>query len=170
MKSIVFTAVIVLVAACSGKNSHDLAGTWNFVADQEIDNSGRVIKEDRDVRGQLIYTEDGYMSVHLLWIGRRQPIMSDSIAKYDGFPAGLGLGENTWTSEQRGVIIDTYDGYFGRYEVDWENGIVTHIADGDMRPQSELQYKRKFVLKGDTLFLRGVDLGLRWQVLWVRKK
>jgi hypothetical protein len=172
MKSIALACIILALAGChQSRDDNALVGIWEFVADQEIDNQGNVIREDRNVRGQLIYTEDGYMSAQLLWIGSREGIMTDSIMKDDGFPAGLGLGENKWTSEQRRTIIDTYDSYFGKYSVDWDEGFVTHVEEGDMRPHKlPFERRRKFILKNDTLLLRGVDLGLRWQVLWVRKK
>lgn len=169
MKAIVLAGLIVVIAGCS-EGEKQLVGTWRFVADQEIDNSGKVIREDKDVRGQLIYTPEGDMSVQLLWVGNREAMMNDSIMTFDGFPAGLGLGENKWTSAQRGTIIDTYDSYFGKYSVNWEEGIITHIEEGDLRPQTfPVELKRRFTLKGDTLLLRGVDLGLRWQCVWVRK-
>ena len=170
MKATVFAGLIVMIAACSNGDK-ELVGTWQFVADQEIDNSGNVINEDRKVRGQLIYTPEGDMNVQLLWIGSREAIMNDSIMKYDGFPGAVGLGQNSWTSEQRGAIIDSYDGYFGTYTVDWDEGIVTHIEEGDLRPyRFPVERKRRFVLKGDTLVLKSLELGLRWQVIWVRKK
>jgi hypothetical protein len=171
MKSLIYISLIAAVLTCCATPEKDLTGTWTFVADQEIDDDGKVLREDTNVRGQLIYTPDGYMSAQLLWVGTREAIMTDSIMKYDGFPAGLGLGQNKWTSEQRSMIIDTYDSYFGKYSVDWEEGLVTHFVEGDLRPQTPpVERKRRFTLKGDTLFLRGVDLGLRWRVLWVRKK
>lgn len=171
MKSITLITVAAIVFASCGDNAADLSGTWRLVADQEIDNGGSVIREDKNVLGQLIYTPEGNMSIQILWTGLRESIMTDSLIKSDGFPAGIGVGQNSWTSEQRGVLIDTYDGYFGTYSVDWDEGIITHVAEGDFRPQMQTTtYKRKFTLKGDTLFVRGVDLGLRWQVLWVRKK
>jgi hypothetical protein len=170
MKSISLALVVFVLVSC-GQPDSQLAGTWNLVADQELDNDGNVIKEDRNVRGQLIYTPEGNMNVQILWVGTRESMMNEATVKRDGFPAGLGLGENTWTSEQRGLIIDTYDSYFGRYSVDWNESIVSHIVEGDLRPQLKVDtLKRKFTLKGDTLILRGLDLGLRWQVIWVRKR
>ena len=145
-------------------------GTWEFIADQVIDIEGNVIKQDTAVSGILIYTEGGHMSVQLLWNNLRQPIMSDSIMQYDGNSTGLGIGQNAWSIEQDNVLIDSYDAYFGKYFVDSNDGIITHRINGNMRPEKSLtEYKRKFHIKGDTLFLRSADPKFTWQTVWLKQ-
>ncbi len=168
MKSFVYLLVALGLASCS--DPQKITGTWQFIADQQLDDQGKVVLEDKDVDGMLIYTNEGDVSVNVLLRGRRQPIMSDSIMQYDGVSSGLGFGDNTWTSEQRQKIIDTYDAYFGSYSVDPDQGIVTHVVEGNLRPEkTPVEFKRKFVLKGDTLLLRSLNPEFHWQAMWLRK-
>jgi hypothetical protein len=167
-RTLLFAMMFLLLLSCQN-DSPPYVGTWEFIADQVIDTEG-TIEQDTAVSGILIYTKDGYMSVQLLWNNVRQPIMSDSIMRYDGNSSGLGIGQNTWTPEQDNVLIDSYDGYFGKYLVDSSEGIITHTINGNMRPEKALtEYKRKFLIKGDTLFLRSADPKFKWQTVWVKK-
>ncbi len=153
----------------SKSTSDSLVGSWNLVADQELDHNNLVIKEDTSVAGLLIYTDDGRMSVQLLWQGTRTKIINDSIMNFDGISTGIGLGANTWSTEQARTIIDAYDAYFGKYSVDWHNNIVTHTIDGNLRPENQgTAKKRTFELNGDTLLLRSTDTAMKWQVKWVK--
>lgn len=160
--------ITLLITSCDKKTPLHV-GTWRFVADQEINSEDKVINQDTSVNGMLIYTADGNMSVQLIWKGTRQPMMSDSIMKHDGYSTGLGIGHNTWTPEQNSLLIDTYDGYFGTYAIDVSENIVTHTVNGNLRPEkTPVVYKRKFFIKGDTLFLRSVDPTFKWQAVWVK--
>lgn len=170
MKKLTLLNLIFGLILIGCKDDPSIIGTWKLIADQEVDSLGNIVNQDTNVSGQLIYTPDGDMNVQLLWHQERKPIMSDTIMNYDGKSTGLGLGNNSWTSEQNSILIDTYDAYFGEYELDWDNRIVTHRINGNLRPEKNLkEYKRKFILKGDTLFLRSTDPREKWQVLWVRK-
>ena len=76
----------------------------------------------------------------------------------DGISSHLGLGFNTWSREQAGTIIDTYDAYFGDYSIDWKDQIVTHTMTGNLRPEkSGTIYKRRFQLRNDSLFFTGCE-------------
>jgi hypothetical protein len=153
------------------ETTNDLAGAWRAVADQLIDSSGNVVRQDTNVSGLIIYTADGKMSAQILWKGVRSPLMNDSIMKQDGISTGLGIGSNTWSPEQERKLIDSYDSYFGDYTVDWKANIVTHTMAGNLRPEKEgTVYKRLFKIKNDSLFLRSTDTASRWQVAWVRNK
>ena len=89
----------------------------------------------------------------------------------DGISSGLGLGFNTWSTEQARTIIDTYDAYFGDYSIDWNDQIVTHTMTGNLRPEkSGTIYKRRFQLSNDTLYLRDAKPNQYWQVVWVKTK
>ena len=160
-------ALGIILSSC--KETNPLAGTWKFAADQEIDSLQNVIKQDTNVRGLLIYTPNGKMSAQLLWNERRNSILNDSIMKNDGNSVSVGLGINSWTSEQNRLFIDTYDSYFGNYTIDWENNIVTHRINGNLRPEKNLtEYKRRFQLNGDTLYLRSSDPKQKWRVVWTK--
>jgi hypothetical protein len=144
-------------------------GTWRFVADQLLDSTHHVLKEDTTVDGLLIYTAEGKMSVQFIWKGSRAPFLHDSIMKQDGMSTGLGLGSNTWSPEQARLLIDTYEAYFGDYIIDWNTQTVSHILSGSLRPDKKgAVYKRIFQLSDDSLRLRSADPINRWGVLCVR--
>ncbi len=153
------------------KSDNPLTGSWNFIADQEIDSAGNVTSQDTSVNGLLIYAPDGKMSVQLLWKGTRAPIINDSIMKQDGSSPGLGLGSNSWDIEQARKIIDTYDAYFGVYSIDKNKNEVTHTISGNLRPEKAgSSYTRSFRINGDSLFLRSTYKNMRWQTTWLKNK
>ena len=156
----------------NAKNDNEpLLGSWRFVEEQELDRNGAVINRDTKVDGLLIYSPDGKMNVQLLYKGTRKKIITGTIMNNDGMSSHLGLGFNTWPTEQARTIIDTYDAYFGDYSIDWKEQIVTHTMTGNLRPQkSGTIYKRRFQLRNDTLFLRDAKPNQYWQVIWVKNK
>src|SRR4029078_2602185 len=156
----------------NAKNDNEpVLGSWRFVEEQELDSTGEVINRDTNVAVLLIYSPEGKMNVQLLYKGTRQKIITDTIMNNDGMSSHLGLGFNTWPTEQARTIIDTYDAYFGDYSIDWKEQIVTHTMTGNLRPQkSGTIYKRRFQLRNDTLFLRDAKPNQYWQVIWVKNK
>jgi Lipocalin-like domain len=178
MRKISAIAVLIFIQSCNTatnkavhENENKLVGSWKFVADQLLDSTNSIIKQDTAVSGLLIYTTEGKMSVQFLWKDPRASIINDSIMKQDGLSTGLGLGFNTWNAEQTRKLIDTYDAYFGDYSIDWKKNIVTHTITGNLRPEKErTTYQRFFQLKGGSLFLRSADPLSRWQVTCIRNK
>ena len=177
IKTVLFVLVVTIQSCNTNQkqahNTNALVGSWKFVADQELDNSNHVIKEDTNVSGLLIYTADGKMSVQLLWHGSRASLISDTIMNQDGKSLGVGLGNNSWTLDQSRQIIDTYDAYFGDYATDWDNKIVTHRISGNLRPEKEgTSYKRAFENVADTLFLKSADPdpNIKWRTKWIKNK
>lgn len=151
--------------------SDSLNGTWSLIADQEIDSTGHVVREDTAVSGLLLYAGNGKMCVQILWRGTRSNIMTDSIMNHDGISSGLGAGSNSWGPEQARKIIDTYDAYFGNYSVDMKTHTVVHSITGNLRPEKAgISYTRNFTLRGDTLLLKSTDPKMRWQTAWIRVK
>jgi hypothetical protein len=161
-------AAILICSACSEKQN-PLIGTWEFVADQQMDSAGQVLKQDTSVFGSLIYTSNGRMSVQFCWPNDRVKYMSDSVMTRDGNSTGLGIGKNSWTSEENRTWIDTYDSYFGTYNAEMETNTVTHIVEGNLRPERRLkEYKRAYFLNGDTLYLKSSDPKEHWRVVLKR--
>lgn len=173
-----FPAIILFLLSCNSSveqkypgTKKQLVGTWKFVADQLLDSNYQVIKEDTAVDGLLIYTPEGKMSVQFSWKGSRANLVNDSIMKQDGMSTGLGLGNNTWSQDQARQLIDTYEAYFGDYQLDWDTHTVSHIISGSIRPdKAGIVKKRIFKLTGDTLMLRSADPMERWGVLCVRNR
>ena len=179
MRTFLFSTIILLTLciSCSetsnkkADNTNLLLGSWRFAEEQELDSNDAVINRDTNVDGLLIYAPDGKMNVQLLYTGKRQKIMNDTIMNGDGTSMHLGLGSNTWSTEETRTMIDTYDAYFGDYSIDWQNKIVTHTMSGNLRPEKKgTVYKRKFQLDHDTLLLRDAKPGQYWRVVWIRNK
>jgi len=174
----ILLSFFILLLSCNSpvkqndqETEKNLAGTWKFIADQLLDSTNHVIKEDTAVDGLLIYTPDGKMSVQFTWKGKRAPLMNDTLMKQDGMSTGLGLGTNTWSLEQSRQLIDTYEAYFGDYQVDWNTRTVSHILSGSLRPEKTGNIKKRiFQLMGDTLLLRSADPTDSWGVLCVRSR
>src|SRR5258705_12047946 len=108
MKSLLFALFIssVFLQSCKtadkkkGENDNPLTGSWNFIADQEIDSAGHVISQDTSVNGLLIYAPDGKMSIPALCQGTRASIINDIIMKQNASQQGLALGTNSWYLNQ----------------------------------------------------------------------
>jgi len=170
--------LLIFIASCDtatskpgAESENKLAGSWKFIADQLLDSADHVIQQDTAVTGLLIYTPDGKVSVQFLWKSTRVPVLNDTLMSKDGKSNGLGLGFNTWNIEQARTLIDTYDAYFGEYEVDWAAGSVTHIVNGSLRPEKEgTVHRRTFQLKGDSLFLKSANPLDKWRAACVRDK
>ena len=74
--------------------------------------------------GTIIYTQEGRMATQSMVLPR--PVVPT---------VPEGPGEVTaWSPEQLRQVVETYDAYFGRYEVDEEAHIVTHHVEGELRP------------------------------------
>ena len=74
-----------------------------------------------------------------------------------------------WDADDARTAIDTYDAYFGTYEVDPERDLVTHVVVGELRPPGVgARYGRRFELRGDELWLTPEDPSEGWRVVWRR--
>ena len=178
MKLLPAITLFIFISSCHTTSNkpgteieNKLSGSWKFIADQLLDSADHVIKQDTVVTGLLIYTPEGKVSVQFLWRGTRAPVLNDTLMNQDGKSSGLGLGFNTWNTEQARTLIDTYDAYFGEYEADWTAGTVIHKVKGSLRPEKEgTLHKRNFQLKGDSLFLKSGDPVDRWRAVCVKNK
>lgn len=160
---------MILAASCKDQQQ-GLEGSWKFIADQQLDRSGNVVDEDKNVDGLLVYTPTGQMAVQLVWFSVRQPLITDTVMNADGVTPGIGLGINNWSDKENRTWIDSYDAYFGEYVIDEKNQIVTHRINGNLRPEKKFkEYKRSYQLKGDTLYLKSTDPAMEWRTIWIRK-
>ena len=140
-----------------------LVGSWDLGAYDRRDESGDVAEAYYgDVQlGNLIYTESGDMSVHLVdpRVGR-----FESEDFLDGTP------------EEIKAAYEGYFGYFGTYSVDVEAGTVTHhVLGASFRGYTNSDMTRHFELSGDTLSLvSGVEIegGVpsTFHLIWARRK
>ena len=141
-----------------------LVGTWEAVEDQGLSPEGEVVARDTTVIGLLVYTPEGRVAVQLMYQDRPEVSNVDDVVS----PTGVGLGHIAWSAEAARAI-DTYDAYFGTYEVDSERDIVTHVVSGELRPPGiGARYERRFEFHGDELWLEPGNPAEMWRVVWRR--
>jgi hypothetical protein len=120
-----------------------LLGAWRLVDADTIYSDGRVTPWDdlpKPYQGLIVYLPQGLMTVQI------------SAARKPRSPADPEL-----TNEEKARYFETYYGYFGRFEVDEANAIVTHRIVSALRPDEiGLVYRRHFDLDGDNLTLKTV--------------
>ena len=76
-----------------------------------------------------------------------------------------------WSADDARQVVETYDAYFGTYEVDEANAIVTHHVEGELRPNYVgAAYVRRYEVEGDRLSLSPADPKERWRIVWQRVK
>lgn len=137
-----------------------LVGSWIARAIETTDSAGRTIESSRPV-GMIIYTAEGRMAVQIMVLPR--PLVP---------PVPEGPDEvNAWSSEQTRRVVETYDAYFGTYEVDTVRHIVTHHVEGELRPNYVgAAYARRYEVDGDRLLLSATKPDEHWRVVWDRVK
>jgi hypothetical protein len=116
-----------------------LGGTWKLIAWRRIAADETVSYPlGTDARGQLIYTMNGRMAVHIVGADR-PPLATDD-------PLGGDMAA-------RAGAYSTYLAYFGTYELDGTS--VVHHVDGSLFPNwSGEKQVRPFTIDGDELVLR----------------
>jgi hypothetical protein len=109
----------------------------------------------------IIYTAQGRMAVQIMVLPR--PVVP---------PVPEGPDEVTaWNAEQVRRVVETYDAYFGTYELDEARHLVTHHVEGELRPNYVgTAYTRRYQVDGDQLILSAADPNEHWRVVWERVK
>jgi len=105
--------------------------------------------------GRLRYDDKGYMSVQLM-DSNRQPL------------------EDWESSEELKKAFEGYNAYYGTYDVDHEEGSVTHHLEGSLFPNwTNIDLKRLFKLFDNRLELittprQENDTEVVWRLIWER--
>ena len=105
--------------------------------------------------GRLRYDDKGYMSVQLM-DSNRQPL------------------EDWESSEELKKAFEGYNAYYGTYDVDHEEGSVTHHLKGSLFPNwTNIDLKRLFKLFDNRLELittprQENDTEVVWRLIWER--
>lgn len=162
-----FTLLTLLCTAADGVSGHhtdraasSLVGTWRAQAEETVDAAGRTVASN-PTRGLLVYTPEGHMAVQIVVLPR--PVVPAA-------PEGPGA-VNEWNAGQVRKVMETYDAYFGTYETDAVNHIVTHHVQGELRPNLDgAAFRRRYQIDGDRLTLRSTNPREMWQVVWKRVK
>jgi hypothetical protein len=109
----------------------------------------------------IIYTPEGRMAVQIMVLPR--PVVAPVPEGPDQVAA--------WSSENVRRVVETYDAYFGTYEVDEARHIVTHHVEGELRPNFiGATYARRYQVEDDRLVLSSANPNEPWRVVWDRVK
>jgi hypothetical protein len=124
-------------ASESGLAAARLAGGWKLVSLEAVRPDGEVVREwGPHPTGYLSYDENGFVSVQIV----RDPRAVNKSREL--------------TPDDRREAFDTYYAYFGTFEVDDKEGVVTHHIQGSLRPyEVGSDLKRYFKLSGTRLDL-----------------
>ncbi len=97
-----------------------VVGTWKLVGTEFRDEKGEIYYPyGRELVGQLIYEDNGYMSVHFVSTTR---------------PRFKSHDHHGGTPEEIKNAYDGYIGYFGTYELDEAKGTIIHYVRGSLFP------------------------------------
>ena len=97
-----------------------IVGTWKLVSAETRSADGQVRHVyGENPRGMIMYDVAGNVSVNLMGFGR------DSFSAADKAKS---------TPQEAKLAIQTYEAYFGTYEVDEEKGTVVHHVEGSLLP------------------------------------
>jgi hypothetical protein len=122
----------------AAKIKQQFIGSYKLISYVQYDQNG-VERRTNHTAGQISYDAAGRMSAQLM-PGDRPPL-----------PAG-----GQATDAQRAAAAAGYIAYFGRYEIDAERGVVTHVVEGalgqNMLGQAMPRYF-EFSPDGQTLYL-----------------
>ncbi|MGD0661468.1 MAG: lipocalin-like domain-containing protein [Syntrophorhabdales bacterium] len=119
----------------------NFVGVWRLVASEvKVSDGGTICPYGRDVVGMLIYDGHGHVSVQIMNPDRPLFVSGDI---------------RNGTPEEIKAAFDGYTGYFGNYEVDEQEGTVTHHVMGCPFPNwVGHDQKRFFEFSGNRLTLK----------------
>ena len=135
-------------------SSKDIIGIWKLISMESQNIDGDILEKFNWI-GRLMYDEKGHMSVQLM--GSNRPPLED------------------WESpEELKKAFESYNAYYGTYEVDHEEGSVTHHLEGALYPNwKNIDLKRFFKLSNKQLELLTTpmqenDTEIVWRLIWER--
>ncbi|MFX1355891.1 MAG: lipocalin-like domain-containing protein [Promethearchaeota archaeon] len=138
-------------------------GAWKLIAYEIRTIDGQVL-EKNELTGILIYSKEGYMSVQMMKPERPK------------FQDGTGEDLDGESIEVIKAAFEGYGGYFGKYTLDEENGIITHHILGSHIPNwVSMDFERLYRFLGNKLELtsrpfQSDDKRVFYYLLWERFK
>jgi Lipocalin-like domain len=130
-------------ATTVGRPVAPVVGAWRLIDAATVLADGREV--DLDGRrgpytGLILYTSEGVMAVQIA--SARETL--DPATPFDRVP-----------DRDRLRFLDTYEAYFGTYDIDVAAGIVRHHCETSLDPTGPgLVYTRRFSIAGDILTIR----------------
>ena len=131
-----------LAHAHKSSDKERLIGAWHLVSLGEPGPGGKVIGTP-GLKGMLIYTRDGHMSVQIIYPGSAAKVTND-------------------------YVLNGYEASFGTYEVDEAKHMVTHHVEGSItRGLVGKHLPRVYRLTQDgRLIIHSVNPEEHWEVTW----
>jgi hypothetical protein len=119
-----------------------LVGAWRLVSLEESDAAGKVHRAD--CTGLLVYTQDGHMSVQVMY-GNAEGGQSGSVQYAKG----------------------GYEASFGTYRVDENTNTFTfHVEGALVRSLIGRDLQRAFEISGKDMVVKSTDAKEKWRVVW----
>lgn len=120
-------------------------GTWRLFSAEARRADGKVMRVyGENPRGFIIYDAAGNMSVNFMQSDRPPFAIADKARS---------------TSEEAKSAIETYEAYFGTYEVDEARGIITHHVEGSLLPNwTGSDQLRLYEFSDDSLVLSTAEI------------
>jgi hypothetical protein len=140
--------VVVAAAHLRGRGEkvpvqEKFVGAWRLVSLEEPDATGKVHRAD--CTGLLVYTQDGHMSVQVMY-------------------------RNTEGEGQNGPVQYAQGGYeasFGTYRIDEQAHTFTFHVEGAMvRSLIGKDLPRAFEISGKEMVVKSTDAKEKWRVIW----
>jgi hypothetical protein len=118
-----------------------LIGTWRLVTfEYRLANGAIVAAYGESPAGLLVYDANGLMTAQIMNPDRPRFVSGD---------------RRKGSYEELHAAVEGYIAYFGAYEVNEEEGYVTHTEAGDIFPNAVGTRQRRYVeLDGDRLVLK----------------
>jgi hypothetical protein len=124
-----------------GSDKERLIGAWHLVSLGEVRGEGNP-DTAADIKGILIYTPDGHMSVQLMYPRSQASLSND-------------------------YVLNGYEASFGSYEVNEETHTVTHHIQGSVtRGLVGKSLPRVYQFLKGRLIMRPVRADEDWSVIW----
>lgn len=125
----------------NGTNREKLIGAWHLLSLDAPGPDGK-LTHLTDIKGQLIYTRDGHMSVQLMYPPTQSSLSND-------------------------YVFDGYEASFGTYGVDEKAHIITHHVQASVtRGLVGKDLSRSFQLLNGKLIIKSVRPDEHWAVTW----
>jgi hypothetical protein len=128
-------------SAPSGSDTEKLIGAWHLVSLGEQGADGRVTAT-AGLKGTLIYTRDGHMSVQLMYPQSGSAISND-------------------------YVLNGYEASFGSYEVNQQAHTVTHHVEGSItHGLVGKSLTRVYRFSDGRLIIQSANPDEHWSVIW----
>ena len=128
-------------ALAPGSDKEKLIGAWHLVSISESD-AGRQSSPVKEIKGMLIYTRDGHMSVQLMYPPSASALSND-------------------------YVLNGYEASFGTYDVNEKTHTVTHHVQGSITGGLVgKDLPRVYQLSGNRLIIKSTNPDEHWLVTW----